>query len=275
MKSLLDQLSSIVAEGKREAERVMERAGSNYRLGLQTRELVIPSKDASISDFLRTSGPAAEAVHLETSNRLIYGDNLLVLAALLAGSESYASARGKLDLIYIDPPFDSKSDYRTTIVLPSASIEQKPTAIEQFAYSDTWVNGTASYLAMLTPRLFLMRDFLSDEGSLYVHVGPNVASYVEAVLNEIFGVQYNASITWKRVTAHGDSQRWGTTHDVILWRPKGENFIWNPQFEPYSPDYVSSRYNNTTARPIRLTGSRPSAIMRRMVRWDTCHASAS
>ena len=253
MKSLLEQLPGIVAEGKREAERVMERAESNYRLGLQTRELVIPSKDASIGDFLRSQDRSSEATHSDGINRLVYGDNLLALSALLAGSDSSPSVRGKFDLIYIDPPFDSKSDYRTTVNLPSLSIEQKPTAIEQFAYSDTWTNGTASYLAMLAPRLFLMRDFLTDEGSLYVHVGPNVASYVEIVLNEIFGVQQNASITWKRVTAHGDSQRWGTTHDVILWRPKTENFIWNPQFEPYSAEYISSRYNNISSDGRRYT----------------------
>lgn len=273
MKSLLEQLPSIVAEGKREAERVVERAESNYRVGLQTRELVIPSKDTSIGDFLRNSGQGHQDNVTEHSNRLIYGDNSLALAALLAGSNNYHSLRGKLDLIYIDPPFDSKSDYRTTVVLPSVNIEQKPTAIEQFAYSDTWANGTASYLAMLTPRLFLMRDFLTDEGSLYVHVGPNVASYVEIVLNEVFGLQYGASITWKRVTAHGDSQRWGTTHDVILWRPKGENFIWNPQFEPYSQDYLKSKYTNKTAdgrlyRLDNLTSPNPRPNM--TYEWRGC-----
>ena len=251
MKSLLELLPQIVAEGKREAERVMERAESNYRLGLQTRELVVPAKDASIPDILRSQDKRLpENGHI---NRLIYGDNLLALAALLAGSDDMPSVRGRFDLIYIDPPFDSKADYRTTVNLPSMSIERRPTAIEQFAYSDTWVDGTASYLAMLAPRLFLMRDFLSDQGSLYVHVGPNVASYVEIVLNDIFGVSYSASITWKRVTAHGDSQRWGNTHDVVLWRPKTNNFIWNPQFEPYSNEYVSSRYNNAMPDGRRYT----------------------
>ncbi|MDT1827983.1 site-specific DNA-methyltransferase, partial [Acinetobacter baumannii] len=80
-------------------------------------------------------------------NRLIYGDNLLAMAALLAGDEDTPSLRGKIDLIYIDPPFDSKADYRTRITLPGATIDQKPTVLEQFAYSDTWSDGTASYLA--------------------------------------------------------------------------------------------------------------------------------
>jgi adenine-specific DNA-methyltransferase len=97
-------------------------------------------------------------------NRLIYGDNLLAMAALLAGDDTTPSLRGKIDLIYIDPPFDSKADYRTKVTLPGVELEQKPTVIEQFAYSDTWADGTASYLAMITPRLILMRELLADTG---------------------------------------------------------------------------------------------------------------
>ena len=115
MKSLLEQLPSIVAEGKKEAERVIERAESNYRLGLQTRELVIPSKDTDWKNLF--SG--IKDTPSDHASRLIYGDNLLAIAALLAGSEDNESLRGKIDLIYIDPPFDSKADYRTSVKLPS------------------------------------------------------------------------------------------------------------------------------------------------------------
>jgi len=112
MKSLLEQLPGIVAEGKREAERMMERAESNFRLGLQTRELVIPSKDSNWQDLLRQVGKR-DSKEATSENCLIYGDNLLAMAALLAGDEEQESMRGKIDLIYIDPPFDSKADYRT------------------------------------------------------------------------------------------------------------------------------------------------------------------
>lgn len=273
MKSLLDQLPAIMAEGKREAERVMERAESNYRLGLQTRELVIPSKDSSWQDLFKASTKlAADTVHTQP-NALIYGDNLLAMAALLAGDDRNPSMRGKVDLIYIDPPFDSKADYRTKITLQNSNLEQKPTAIEQFAYSDTWVNGTASYLSVLVPRLYLMRELLSDVGSLYVHVGPNVSSWVEVVFQEILGSNASASICWKRVTAHGDSQRWGTVHDTILWRSKSENFIWNGQFEPYSQDYVQSKYSNKTPdgrlyRLDNLTSPNPRPNM--TYEWRGC-----
>lgn len=120
-------------------------------------------------------------------NRLIYGDNLLAMAAVLAGDETTPSLRGKVDLIYIDPPFDSKADYRTKVNMPGVELEQKPTVIEQFAYSDTWSDGTASYLAMITPRLILMRELLADTGSIYVHIDANIGHYVKLVLDEIFG----------------------------------------------------------------------------------------
>ena len=95
------------------------------------------------------------------------------------------SLRGKVDLIYIDPPFDSKADYRTKVTLPGVELEQKPTVIEQFAYSDTWSDGTASYLAMITPRLVLMRELLADTGSIYVHLDWHVGHYVKLVMDEV------------------------------------------------------------------------------------------
>src|ERR1039457_792439 len=182
MASLLEQLPKIVADGKREAERIMERLESSYRIGLQTRELVIPSRDSNWQDMFAKAQKASPDLHPANMNRLIYGDNLLAMAALLAGNEQMPSMRGKIDLIYIDPPFDSKADYRTKIILPGGDIEQKPTAIEQFAYSDTWEDGTASYLAMLVARLYLIKELLSNIGTLYVHIDWHVGHYVKIAL---------------------------------------------------------------------------------------------
>jgi adenine-specific DNA-methyltransferase len=116
-KSLLEQLPGIVAAGKRQAAQVLEQLDGDSRVSLQVREVVIPSKDmAGLDLFAQT-----DRTHVEESlqhgldglNRLIYGDNLLAMAALLAGDEVTPSLRGKIDLIYIDPPFDSKADYGT------------------------------------------------------------------------------------------------------------------------------------------------------------------
>lgn len=245
-KSLLELMPQIVTDGKREAEKVMERAESNFRLGLQTRELVIPSKDSNWKDMLQQT---ERSIPENSPNRLIYGDNLLAMAALLAGSDNSQSMRGKVDLIYIDPPFDSKADYRTKIRLSETALEQKPTTLEQFAYSDTWVDGTSSYLSMLAPRVSLMREFLSSEGSLYFHVGWAVSHYVKLMLDDIFGRdRFVNQIIWKRQTAHSDSlqgaQHYGRLHDVILFYTKSENFIWNTQYTPYDAKYLETHYKS-------------------------------
>lgn len=130
--SLIEELPKIVKEGRQEAQRILERLSSNTRIGLQTNELVLPAKDTSGL----WKGKNEQVINKEWMNRLVYGDNLLAMQALLAGDEAtgLSSLRGKVDLIYIDPPFDSKADYRTKINLPGVDIEQKPTVIEQFAY---------------------------------------------------------------------------------------------------------------------------------------------
>jgi adenine-specific DNA-methyltransferase len=126
------------------------------------------------------------------------------MASLLAGSEASASLRGKIDLIYIDPPFDSKADYRLKIDVLGSGLEQKPTVIEQFAYADTWVNGTHSYLQMLVPRLILARELLSDAGNFYVHVGVQASHYVKIILDELYGKDnFVDEIVWAYGTPSG------------------------------------------------------------------------
>lgn len=233
-KSLLDALPGIVAAGKRQANQILEQLESNQRVTLQTRELVIPSKDVSQGDLFRSDGNRAD---IGNPNRLIYGDNLLAMAALLAGDGETASLRGSVDLIYIDPPFDSKADYRTKITLPGATLEQRPTVIEQFAYSDTWSDGTASYLAMITPRLVLMRELLSDRGSLYLHIDYRVGHYVKMVLDDVFGREvFVNEIVWQG--AIGDTsaknKKFIKSHDVLLfYRKKSDGVLWNDVFQEY------------------------------------------
>ena len=271
-KSLLEQLPHIVKEGRKQAERILESLETRSRVRLQTREVVLPAKDSAAQDWVAqqqrsarqevfapgqgsllasaqaTLGGAAPTEAAWT-NRLIYGDNLLAMAALLAGDEDTPSLRGKVDLIYIDPPFDSKADYRTKVVLPGVELEQKPSVIEQFAYSDTWSDGTASYLAMITPRLILMRELLADTGSIYVHLDWHVGHYVKLVLDEIFGKDnFRNEIIWKRTASHSDSgqgaQHLGRQHDVIYWYAKSNNALVNLIYEPYSQEYIDSAYKH-------------------------------
>jgi adenine-specific DNA-methyltransferase len=243
MKSLLEQLPSIVAEGKREAERVMERAESNYRLGLQTRELVIPSRDSNWQTLLQHASKNDATEVEDVKNRLVYGDNMLAIGALLAGGQDQKSMRGAVDLIYIDPPYDSRADYRTTVELSVGGIESKPTVIEQFAYGDTWQDGAASYLRMISPRLYLMRELLSDTGSIYVHLDWHVGHYVKVVMDEIFGKElFHNEVIWKSAPGHGDATLMGVTHNTIFLYSKSGSPFWKPQYEPYSEEYLASHY---------------------------------
>jgi adenine-specific DNA-methyltransferase len=146
------------------------------------------------------------------------------MAALLAGDDATPSLRGMVDLIYIDPPFDSKADYRTKVTLPGAELEQKPTVIEQFAYSDTWSDGTASYLAMITPRLILMRELLSETGSIYVHLDWHVGHYVKLILDEVFGKDnFMNEIIWSYGKMASSSRKFMSNHDVIFLYGKTES----------------------------------------------------
>lgn len=248
-KSLLEQLPAIVADGKREAERIMERLESSYRLNLQTREMVIPSKDTNWQSLFRKIEKGEHDLTPATMNRLVYGDNLLAMAALLAGDDENPSLRGKVDLIYIDPPFDSKADYRTKVKLPDIELEQKPTIIEQFAYSDTWEDGTASYLKMIVPRIVLMRELLSTSGSIFVHIDWHVGHYVKIILDEIFGKDFLINeIVWKRKGGSANPQnRLGVVTDSIFWFSKSNEVSVNQLYTRDSDEakkYIEERFNN-------------------------------
>lgn len=237
--SLIEQLPKIVKEGRKEAEDILERLNSPSKIALQTNEFVIPNKDKAQGDIFGNAGVKAGA----WANRLIYGDNLLAMQALLTGDEATGleSLRGKIDLIYIDPPFDSKADYRTKITLPtgkksSETLEQKPTVIEQFAYSDTWKDGTASYLRMLYPRLMLMRELLSDRGSIYVHIDWHVGHYVKILLDDIFGKRlFRNDVIWyyeNKLGTGWQAKTFDTRHDILLLYGKSESSIHNLIAEP-------------------------------------------
>lgn len=224
-KSLIYELPKIVDEGKKEVEKILERLSGSSKLGLQTNEIVLPAKDSSNL----WSGRMPMANEAEWMNRLIYGDNLLAMQALLSGDivSGLESMRGKIDLIYIDPPFDSKADYRTKVMLPGVDLEQKPTVLEQFAYADTWKDGTVSYLKMLYPRLALMKELLSDKGSIYVHIDWHVGHYVKLLLDDVFGKNnFRNEIIWEYQGSWVETdQFYPRRHNTILVYGKGENLI--------------------------------------------------
>ena len=214
-KTLIEELPRIAAEGRREAQQVLDRLSGGVQIGLQTNELVLPARDTS---GLWRGQTVAEDLYQPWYNRLIYGDNMLAIQALLKGApvNGTPSLRGAVDLIYIDPPFDSKADYRTKINLPGTTVEQRPTVIEQFGYSDLWQNGTVSYLEYMYTRLVLMRELLSERGSIYVHIDWHVGHYMKIILDDIFGKEnFRNEIIWYR--EKGSTTKFQSKHDVILF----------------------------------------------------------
>ena len=239
-KTIIELLPRVVSEGRREAYRILESLSGSSRVSLQTNELVVPNKG---DDYASLLGALERDEKLRASktdiaegwrNRLAYGDNLLVMQALLAGDEASGlpSMQGKIDLIYIDPPFDSKADYRTKIELPGVDVEQKPTVIEQFAYADTWsteiggehVKGTLAYLRYMYPRLALMRELLSERGSIYIHIDWHVGHYIKIIADEIFGKEnFINEIVWHYKSFHGQVSRYfPKKHDVLLVYARNE-----------------------------------------------------
>ena len=223
---LIEELPKIIRKGKKEANKILEGLSDDNKLILQTNELVLPSKD--VSGYFK--GEIQDIGEKQWFNKLIYGDNLLAMQALLAGDETTQSMRGKTDLIYIDPPYDSKADYRTKIELPGTNIEQKPTVIEQFAYKDTWKNGTASYLEMMVPRLILMKELLSETGSIYVHIDWHVGHYLKLIMDEIFGKNnFINEIIWYYGGPSPVKSTFPKKHDTLFLYGKN---IKNSYFEP-------------------------------------------
>lgn len=243
VESLIEQLPKIVSEGRKEVERILERLDSGNKITLQTNEYVLPvRKEENLfkSKYQEIDGQ-------NWFNRLCYGDNLLVMQALLNGDEATGlpSMRGKIDLIYIDPPYDSKADYRTKITLPNGDIEQRPNVLEQFAYSDTWKEGTVSYLKMMYPRLYLMRELLSDKGSIYVHVDWHVGHYVKLLLDNIFGKEKLINeIIWSYQGTGEPKNAYKRKHDTLLYYSNNIDYIFNEVFASEQiSEFSKTKYN--------------------------------
>ncbi|WP_419809026.1 site-specific DNA-methyltransferase [Sphingomonas sp.] len=182
------------------------------------------------------------------SNKLIWGDNKLVLSSLIGGPlRRDIEAAGGLKLVYIDPPFDIGADFSVELDVGGETLSKSASVIEEIAYRDTWGRGTDSYVHMIIERLRAIHALLHAEGSIMVHVGWAVSHIMRIALDEVFGAQNIMNqIIWKRQTAHSDggqgARHLGRIHDVILYYRKSESFTFNTQYTDYDARYLETHY---------------------------------
>lgn len=162
-------------------------------------------------------------------NMLIWGDNKLVMASLLK------DFKGRVDLIYIDPPFDVGADFTMAIPLGDGkeTLEKDQSTLEMVAYKDMWGKDVDSYLHMMYERLVLMRNLLSDDGSIVVHCDWHVNFQLRSLLNEVFGVDgFKNEIAWYYYNKmQGNVNRFAANHDTLLWYSKGHSYHFYKQQE--------------------------------------------
>lgn len=163
------------------------------------------------------------------TNKLIWGDNKLVLSSLVNGPlREEIEKEGGLKLIYNDPPFAVGADFSFQIKLNGDEVTKRPSIIEEIAYRDTWGKGISSYLAMMYERLKLMHHLLADDGSIYVHCDWRVNSLVRLILDDVFGKENHLNeIAWCYSIGGKGEARFGRKHDTILLYSKTEKYIFN------------------------------------------------
>jgi DNA modification methylase len=182
------------------------------------------------------------------TNKLIWGDNKLILASLKNGPlREEIERQGGLKLIYIDPPFDVGADFSMDIEIGGDTFTKKPNILEEIAYRDTWGKGADSFIAMIYERLILMRDLLAEDGNILVHFDYRLQHYAKAVLDEVFGREaMKNEIVWYYNSGARPQNGFGKRHNMIFrygksdvaasfFNDRGQG-IWESVRVPYSPD---------------------------------------
>jgi DNA modification methylase len=212
-----------------------------------TRE-VVKNKGASLFDTYE--GNEGDTFEAGWRNKLIWGDNLLVMGSLL---EKFA---GKIDLIYIDPPFATGADFsfKAEIGEEGEEIFKEQSVIEEKAYRDTWGRGLSSYLNVIMPRLRILHDLLSEHGSMIVHCDFRVNSHIRLIMDDIFGPgAYTNEIIWNYATGGASNEFFACKHDTLLFYRKGSKY-------KFFPDRVrEQRTEKAMLRAQNPTGARISS----------------
>jgi DNA modification methylase len=240
------------------------------------------------------AGDAGQTFEEGWRNKLVWGDNLLVMSSLLD------QIAGKVDLIYIDPPFATGADFSVRTAVGDQQVTKLASLVEEKAYRDTWAHGTDSYLAMLYSRLVLARDLLAPTGSFYLHLDWRVGSHARLLLDEVFGSNaFKNEIAWCYTGPSNTKQYFPRKHDSILYYTKGDAWhfdadairipyvaVHSQGAESWSESFAPSDWEQrgkvpedywTDITPVaRLHGERldyetqkPEALLRRIIQAST------
>lgn len=247
-KALPEKYRFVLFEDKREVELVWNgktRDVCTTVLPFQTLEHIDePRKET------KTQGDLFDSRGRQTkgwSNKLIWGDNKLILSSLKAGPlRQQIEDAGGLKLIYIDPPFDVGADFSMDIEIGGETFHKEPNLLEQIAYRDTWGKGADSFIAMLYERLILMRDLMASDASIYVHCDWRVSTWIRSVLDEVFGVDRHLNeLRWRRQPVRGakaTSNQYARNSDTIHFYTKGESWIWNGAYKAYDQKFIDTKF---------------------------------
>ncbi|MBI2304387.1 MAG: DUF559 domain-containing protein [Chloroflexi bacterium] len=266
-KPLPDKYRFLLFEDKREVELVWNgktREVSNIVLPFQVIEQVDEPRVETPSGSPLSGGEQLKLFDLDArgrqlkgwTNKLIWGDNKLILSSLKNGPlREEIERQGGIKLIYIDPPFDVGADFSMDIEIGGDTFTKKPNILEEIAYRDTWGKGADSFIAMIYERLVLMRDLLAEDGSIYVHCDSRLSGHLRIVLDELFSsTLFVNEVIWKRSDSHNDSVKLGIVDDRIFHYSKSSKRVFNRQFAEYSEEYLDNFYNKVdeTGRRYRL-----------------------
>tara|TARA_B100002052_G_scaffold296418_1_gene324776 strand:+ start:6006 stop:8243 length:2238 start_codon:yes stop_codon:yes gene_type:complete len=258
-KPLPDKYRFLLFEDKREVELVWNGKTAdvcNAVLPFQTLEHIDePREETKVqSDLFDARGRQKGG----WTNKLIWGDNKLILSSLKSGAlRRQIEEAGGLKLIYIDPPFDVGADFSMDIEIGGETFHKEPNLLEQIAYRDTWGKGADSFLTMIHERLILMRDLLAEDGAIYVHCDPRVNSYIRLALDEIFGKgRMQNEISWCYVGGRVPKVAYGRRHDTIYFYTKSDRWTYNYEeiMKPLSEEQQARyRYEDENGK-YRLMG---------------------
>lgn len=255
-KPLPDKYRFLLFEDKREVELVWNgktNEVSNIVLPFQTIEQVDEPREEVDSKIQRSLFDLDERGRQIKgwTNKLIWGDNKLVLSSLKNGPlRDEIEKQGGIKLIYIDPPFDVGADFSMDIEIGDEKLTKKPSILEEIAYRDTWGRGTDSFVSMIYERLSLMKDLMADNGSIYVHCDWRVNSLLRLVLEEIFGKEnFQNEIVWIRTNAHNmQTKGYARSQETIFFISKSDDYIFNEQRTEYGEAQLSRYKKDKTGR---------------------------